>query len=201
MTPKVFERIYAELKQEVTSGRYLPGHRLQARALAYTLRTSTSPVTLAMRQLVGEDILDYTPQDSYIIPRVSERRLRDLFEWTRFLTAAGMESFASANQEPSRAILPLPAEAHGIEAVFAALSVTTGNAELIRAMANSNDRLRSTRKLEADIFGDPATEVGRLSDTFLHGSATDLAAEIFAYHDRRMDSVTQLVGLSYRERR
>ena len=202
MTPKVFVRTYAKLKAEVTSAAYKPGQRLQARTLADALSASTSPITNAMRQLVGEQVLEYTVEDGFIIPWVTERRLKDLLSWTAWLTTAAFEDLDSGQPAP----LPRPSAAAGqdvvevTEKLFLALAGGAPNGDHVWSIGNSNDRLRSTRHLEAKLFTDRAEEVAALAELATAGNRPALRRALARYHKRRLDVLSQLVGLSYQDR-
>lgn len=201
MTPKIFDRTYLALKREVTSGRYLPGQRLQARSLAETLKTSTSPVTNAMRQLVGEDILDYSAPDGFIIPRVTERRLTGLYRWSAWLTSvsAGHPEVIAADRAS-----PDPPSADVVtatETFFLRVTSAADSGEVTRAMINTNERLRATRRLEAYLFADLDAEVARLMLEGARPGEGRLGPALADYHRRRLLHVAQLVGLSYQDYR
>lgn len=201
MTPKVFLRTYEKLKQEVTSGRYKPGQRLHARALADTLKASTSPVTNAMRQLVGEMVLEYTT-DGFIIPWVNEQRLRDLFNWMAWLTT-NLPDDLDLNAPEIRPPTTGPSVSDivdGTERLFSAIAAPTQNAELIHWMGNANDRLRAIRHLEGSLIPDQETELTTLLQYVRDGSRPTLRRALGRYHKRRLDLVPQLVGLSYQDR-
>jgi len=201
MTPKVFDRTYSELRQEVTSGRYLPGQRLQARALADALRTSTSPVINAMRQMVGEDILHYTLTDGFIIPRVTEQRLKSLYQWSRWLTTAGSIDEALRGQLGPAPETEGSAVLTATESLFQALTFTKDSAEFSRSMDNTNIRLRCTRLLEPLAFPDLDEEFGDLVECLQGMDAAASRHALDNYHRRRIDAVSRLVGLSYQEHR
>lgn len=201
MTPKVFERTYVELKREVTSGHYKPGQRLQARSLADVLNASTSPVTNAMRQLVGERVLEYTSEDGFIIPWVNEQRLRDLIYWSAWLTTAAPDDFdaSSVGRKADNSALPQDIVA-ATEQVFLALVSPVQNTELTRNIENANDRLRAIRHLEQSLFADRTEEIVGLDGLRTEGNRAALRRAIGRYHRRRLDVVPQLVGLSYQDR-
>ena len=202
MTPRVFDRIYTELKREVTSGRYKPGQRLQARSLADVLRASTSPVTNTMRQLVGEDILEYTDDDGFIIPWVTDRRLRDLYRWTLRVTTPRHEIGEASNVPTSFDAVMIEDDLVGsTERLFLAMTAGEQNSEVTRALSNNSDRLRATRALEGQLFADRREELQALADLFASGNHTALITSLANYHRRRLDAVPQLVGLSYPDRR
>lgn len=202
MTPRIFERAYRALKLEVTSGRYKPGQRLQARALADILNASTSPVTNAMRQLVGERVLEYTDEDGFIIPWVNEQRLRDLLSWTAWLTTTGHDDLEATAGHFVRGEPDLPHEdiVAATEQLFLALVGNMQNMELTRNMGNSNDRLRAIRKLEEGLLPDRFEELKGLVQAWTEGNRPVLRRALGRYHRRRLDVVPQLVGLSYQDR-
>ena len=202
MTPKIFGRTYDALKREVTNGRYHPGQRLQARALAEVLKTSTSPVTSAMRQLVGEDILEYSEQDGFIIPRVTERRLHDLFSWSSWLSMR-KAPLASDNDGEHE---PMIVEATddilaSTEEMLLATAIYSRNSELVRSAMNNNDRLRATRRLEPSLFSDLQSEILALMAKWNERDDAGFRSLLSAYHARRLDAVKHLVVLSYQDRK
>ena len=201
MTPKVFQRTYVKLKQEVTSGQYKPGQRLQARSLADILNASTSPVTNAMRQLVGEAVLEYTA-DGFIIPWVNEQRLRDLINWSAWLTSNIPEDADAAN-DTLRVTVPAPAASEIVsttEHLLIAIAATAQNAELNRWLGNANDRLRSIRHLEGRLLPDREEELATMTEAWNSGVRPTLRRVLGRYYKRRLDLVPQLVGLSYQDR-
>ena len=203
MTPTVFIRTYAKLKTEVTSGRYKPGQRLPARTLADLLRASTSPVTNAMRQLVGEQILEYTDDDGFIIPWATERRLKDLLSWTAWLTTAAFEDSEAAHPTPFGDD-PAADGANIVEVtehLFLTFAGPSPNGDHIWSVTNSNDRMRPVRLLEANLFSDRAEEIAALAATWKDGNRPALRRALGRYHKRRLDAVSQLIGLSYQDRR
>ncbi len=201
MTPKIFERTYLELKREVTSGRYKPGQRLQARGLADVLKASTSPVTNAMRQLVGERVLEYTSEDGFIIPWVNEQRLRDLLSWSAWLVAAVPGDISTGRATTTTDDTPLPADVvAGTEQVFLAIVAPVQNVELLRNVGNSNDRLRAIRTLEHSLITGRSDELTELDQLRRDENRFGLHTSISRYFRRRLDVVPQLVGLSYQDR-
>ncbi len=201
MTPRIFERTYLELKREVTSGRHKPGQRLQARGLADILKASTSPVTNAMRQLVGERVLEYAHEDGFIIPWVNEQRLRDLLSWSSWLCATGSKDFhlGTADRQAEDTVLPADVVA-ATEHLFLAITTPAQNAELTRSIGNSNDRLRAIRVLEQNLISDGKDELNRLDQVRRDGNRPALVDAVRRYYRRRLDLTPQLVGLSYQDR-
>ncbi len=199
MTPRIFERTYLELKREVTSGRHKPGQRLQARGLADILKASTSPVTNAMRQLVGERVLEYSSEDGFIIPWVNEQRLRDLLSWSAWVCVTGLEDIGTADCQADDTVLPADVVA-ATEHLFLAIAAPVQNTELTRNIGNNNDRLRAIRTLEHSLISDRADELNDLNQVRRAGTRPALVDAIGRYYRRRLDLIPQLVGLSYQDR-
>jgi len=201
MTPRIFERTYLELKREVTSGRHKPGQRLQARGLADILKASTSPVTNAMRQLVGERVLEYTGEDGFIIPWVNEHRLRDLLSWSSWLSTTDPDDFHFGAADRQADDIALSADVvAATEYLFLAIAAPAQNTELSRHIGNSNDRLRAIRILEQSLIPDRAHELNDLNQFHLSGNRPALIKAIGQYYRRRLDLIPQLIGLSYQDR-
>jgi len=201
MTPRIFERTYQELKREVTSGRHKPGQRLQARGLADILRASTSPVTNAMRQLVGERVLEYTSEDGFIIPWVNEQRLRDLLSWSAWMCTASLADLQRGVAGRHEHDNELPADiVAATESLFVSMAIPAKNAELTRSIGNSNDRLRAIRMLEHTLISNRKEELSSLDQLRRSGDRALMVEAVGRYYRRRLDLIPQLVGLSYQDR-
>ncbi len=64
-------RVYAELREALSEGRFLPGHRFKIRELAAALDVSETPVREALMQLVRERGLDMHAGRSITVARLS----------------------------------------------------------------------------------------------------------------------------------
>jgi DNA-binding GntR family transcriptional regulator len=199
MTPRVFDNTYQALKREVTNGSYPPGQRLQARALADRLGTSTTPITEAMRQLLGENVLEYTAQDGFIIPRVNLRRVHDLYYLNNWLTGRCLADIV-ANRATVSLIGNVTDQTEVLlmtERFMIALAAASQNSEVLRQVGNVNDRLRSCRLLETNLLDDTTAELNGLIGQWNNKDWEHLRADLSNYHIRRLDQIPQLVIGSY----
>ncbi len=74
------DEVLARLRQGLMLGAFVPGQVISLRKLASTLGTSAMPVRDALAQLVAANVLEIMPNRSVRVPRLSERRLKELTE-------------------------------------------------------------------------------------------------------------------------
>jgi DNA-binding transcriptional MocR family regulator len=65
------DRAYRELRSRILSGKFEPGARLQAEALALTLSMSPTPVREAIQRLVAEGLVEFAPHKGAQVVRQS----------------------------------------------------------------------------------------------------------------------------------
>ncbi len=68
------------LRHSVLSGQLPPGSRLLQAAVAEEMRTSTTPVREAMRELAGEGLLDLDPHRGVMVHSSSVAELQEIYE-------------------------------------------------------------------------------------------------------------------------
>jgi DNA-binding GntR family transcriptional regulator len=71
-------RVYADLKQALMNGDYLPGQRLVVRQIAEFFQTSPMPVREALKQLVSDEALFDHPNRGVIVPDATVEIISDL---------------------------------------------------------------------------------------------------------------------------
>lgn len=74
------EQVYDIIKELILSGMAKPGDWLQETKLANELNVSRSPVREALKQLVGEGILENIPNKGVFVRVLSEKDIIDIFE-------------------------------------------------------------------------------------------------------------------------
>jgi DNA-binding GntR family transcriptional regulator len=67
------------LRRAVLSGQMRPGSRLLQAAVAAEMRTSTTPVREAMRELAGEGLLDLDPHRGVVVHQPSLEELQEIY--------------------------------------------------------------------------------------------------------------------------
>lgn len=73
-------RIYAHLREELSTGQFQPGERMSLRQLSENLGTSQTPVREALLQLLAEKVLETGEARSIQVPRLNQRSFIELRE-------------------------------------------------------------------------------------------------------------------------
>jgi len=73
------DRVLGELRRGIVSGRIGPGAQLRETALAQTLGTGRSAVREAVRQLVGEGLVEYRPNRGVYVRTITAQDSHDLY--------------------------------------------------------------------------------------------------------------------------
>jgi hypothetical protein len=154
-----------------------------------------------MRQLVGEAVLEYSAEDGFIIPRVTVRRLRDLYGWVALLTNSATDGQAKGSHLEVPALSGASDVVATTESLFVALAHTMQNDVFASAIENVNDRLRAARHLEALVFRDIAEEISALVASAQADLTSEFRKALGRYNKRRFDAVSQIVVLFYQDRR
>jgi DNA-binding GntR family transcriptional regulator len=88
---KASERIYQDIRQSIILGRYRPGDRLNADALAEDYGVSNTPVREALQMLRQEELVSIKPHSGYFVTQITLRQLRDLLQMREILEVAAVE--------------------------------------------------------------------------------------------------------------
>lgn len=89
-------QVEASIRDALTSGRFMPGERLNIRGLAATLGTSATPVREALSRLAAEGAIEVVPGQSVRIPRFSPDLYRELIAIRLVLEGLAVERAAAA---------------------------------------------------------------------------------------------------------
>lgn len=77
------DQIFRELRMDILTGKIPGGTRLAESSLAKEKGVSRTPVREALQQLVKEELLYAIPRAGYVVEKLSERDIIDLFETRR----------------------------------------------------------------------------------------------------------------------
>lgn len=75
------EQVYEVLKREILDGSYKPGERIQELQVAKRLNVSRSPVREAIKELIGEGLLEYVPNKSITVKKLSITEINEIFDF------------------------------------------------------------------------------------------------------------------------
>jgi DNA-binding GntR family transcriptional regulator len=93
-------RIYAYLRQQISSGTLPGGHVVSEIQLSRTLGTSRSPIREAIAQLVADGLLEQAPNRSAIVIDLSRQDIIDLFEVREALEIYAVRKVAQRGLHP-----------------------------------------------------------------------------------------------------
>jgi len=190
------DRVYNDVKAELTRRSLLPGQRIDLAAMCERHRTSASPMRNALNRLVGEGLIEAHAHDGFYIPRVTEKALQDLFSWNEHILLLALDA---APSDALTAMPPAPGDdvTTDTESVFGGLAALSGNGEVRRAVHQMNDRLRSLRCLPAASLLPLDGELEELRGAWSLGDRDKMAGLVRAYHSRRLAVLPQLIALAY----
>jgi len=195
------ERVYLDIKRELSEGTLAPGKRVDIAALCARVGASKSPVRNALNRLVGEGLIETHAHDGFYRPLVTEARLRDLFSWNQRLLLMAIDA-----AEPGAAARPSPSgsfDADDVaamtEQLFISIATLAQSGELLRALDNANLRLRPIRALKDAGLIERHTELTALADAYKGSRFQELRALIADYHALRLQLVPQIVASAYRD--
>lgn len=77
---RLSESIREAIEEEIATGKLLPGTRLDEVELAARFGVSRTPLREAMRQLLGEGLLESRPPRGAVVAQVTPQRLIEMFE-------------------------------------------------------------------------------------------------------------------------
>lgn len=178
-----FERVYHALKEQLGSGRFLPGAHLDPAALSEELNASVTPVRDALHRLVGERLVAAPRGDGFRVPLLTETALRDLYGWNGRLLTLALRPMAEAGAEIE------PATGQDLvartEALFLTIAASSGSGELHAAISSLNDRLRSIRRAEGRLLLGLEDELQLLEQAYGSSDLPHLRMQLARYCRRR----------------
>lgn len=184
-----FDRVYAALKEQLATGRWLPGDHLEPAVLGDDLGASITPVRDALHRLVGERLAEAPRHDGFWVPAPTEAQLRELYGWHGDLLAWASRQRRTAWSRTARD----DAFADACP-LFREIARAAQNAELDRAIAGAGERLAAFRLREPDVFEDVPQELASLQLCIRDADDRRLRRELAAYHRRRQRAAPLLLA-------
>jgi DNA-binding GntR family transcriptional regulator len=77
---RLSDRLREAVEEEIATGKLLPGSRLDEVELATRFKVSRTPIREALKQLLGEGLIEMRPRRGAVVARVSPERLIEMFE-------------------------------------------------------------------------------------------------------------------------
>ena len=189
MSPiQAMDRSYAALKRMLCEGHFPPGHRLEANRLADDLGVSMTPVRDVLHRLVGERLVEASSGEGFHVPRLSEKALRDLYEWNAALLSIAARPTRRPLPENGAPLGGAPRGAARVAALFAGVGAGAQNIYIAAPIASASDRLHPYRVVEPQVLSPDEHELAELAS-----SGAGQAQAIRRYHVRRMKAAAELI--------
>lgn len=103
--PTIKEQVYKIIKDKIIAGEIKPGEWLQESKLARTLNVSRSPVREALKELVGEGLLENIPNKGVFVKILSKKDIYNIFEFREVMEKFAIErSVELASEEDFEAL-------------------------------------------------------------------------------------------------
>lgn len=191
-TEPLGERVYALLKDDVSSGIISEHVRLDFAELAARYDVSTTPVREAAMRLLGEGLLDIHPRGGLRPIPMKESDLRALIDLHAQIAALALRWNTGGSITTSG---PATERDHGrARRFFVGLARITGNGHLVRVVEQLEDRLERYRRLEDRLLPDNQAELKALERAI--SSPLLLRRLMRRYHRRRRAAVVHAIMLA-----
>ncbi len=197
----LIERIYLDIRRELTDGTLAPGKRVDIAALCARVGASKSPVRNALNRLVGEGLLETHAHDGFYRPLVTEAKLRDLYKWSRRLLLMAIDIAEAEETGPPVAATEIDVDdvVPATEQLFISIAALGQSGEILRAVDNVNIRLRAIRAAKHAGLIERRTELSALSEAYKSSRLQELRTLVVGYHALRLELTPQIVASTYRE--
>lgn len=196
----LIERIYLDIRRELSDGTLAPGKRVDIAALCDRVGASKSPVRNVLNRLVGEGLLETHAHDGFYRPLVTEAKLRDLYRWSQRLLLMAIDIAESeAVETPVAVEIDVDDVVPATEQLFTSIAALGQSGELLRAVDNVNVRLRAIRTLKANGLIERRGELVALSEAYANSSFRELRTLVASYHALRLTLTPQIVASTYRD--
>lgn len=194
MSPGVtFERVYRELKRRLADGTLRPGQPIEPAAMSAELAASITPIRDALHRLVGERLVEAPNHNGFLVPRLSEAELRDLYLWNGHVLGLAIRQIrpdalsAIASTSPDMEIATTTAD------LFLRIARATGSAEHAQAIDRLNERLAPCRRVEGDVLERLAEEFDAIGALLQTAERSQVTRALMRYHLRRTDAVPEIL--------
>jgi len=193
------EKVYADLKAAVLSGRYASDTELSIAAIGEDIGAGGSPVRDGLHRLYGEGLLQMGPHRGFRVPSWGADALRDCYTWHGHLIRMAIkaigpkalrgpvapEGWLTDYSNPDRIVATA-------ERMFLTLANRSSSNELVAAVANAGERLRTIRLVETERWSDCADELVSANVLARFEPGSRLLEALWNYHRRRIRAANML---------
>lgn len=212
MSENRVEALYAALKRMAVDFRIRPGERINEVALARELDASRTPLREALNRLVAEQLIDFQPGKGFFCRALDPETIFKLYEMREILEEAAVRLACERASEASITALKESLYADGLvyqgksvrevtafdEAFHIGIAALSGNGELVRQLAQLNERIRFIRWVDMSSRVMATKGEHKRIMHAIEARDADQAATIMHHHiAKRMDQITAVVREGY----
>jgi len=185
-----FAAALASLRLRAARGEFVPGRSVVVVDEARRLRMSHTPVREALACLCGEGLIERSPSEGFLYPRLDVAVVRDRLRFRSTLLQMSVEVRALAGAGPGReALSPVTA----LHQELARLVRAHGDAAVYDAYRRVSGQLAPLRTAERRILPDGEAEASALLAVLSTGDRSDRLSALEAYHARRIEAAPRLL--------
>jgi DNA-binding GntR family transcriptional regulator len=213
---RLSDRLREAVEEEITTGKLLPGSRLDEVELAKRFNVSRTPIREALNLLLGEGLIEMRPRRGAVVARVTPQRLIEMFEvmaeleaMCAQLAARRMSDEEFAAIESAHAACRGAAEERDADAYFYAnerfhyaIYRASHNTFLFEQAASLQRKLRPYRRLQLRVrnriqrsFEEHQGIVDALRDADAEQAARSVRNHVIVQGERFADLVSSLSRL------
>jgi DNA-binding GntR family transcriptional regulator len=159
---RMSDRLREAIEEEITTGKLLPGSRLDEAELAKRFQVSRTPIREALNLLLGEGLIEARPRRGAVVTRVTPQRLIEMFEVmaelevmcaqlaSRRMSEEELAAIESAHAACQGAVVARDADAYfyANERFHYAIYTASHNSFLFEQAAALQRKLRPYRRLQ-----------------------------------------------------
>ena len=213
---RLSDRLREAVEEEITTGKLLPGYRLDEVELAKRFNVSRTPIREALNLLLGEGLIEMRPRRGAVVARVTPQRLIEMFEvmaeleaMCAQLAARRMSDEEFAAIEAAHAACRGAVEERDADAYFYAnerfhyaIYTASHNTFLFEQAASLQRKLRPYRRLQLRVrnriqrsFEEHQAIVDALRDANAEQAARSVRNHVIVQGERFADLVSSLSRL------
>ena len=185
-----FASALASLRLRAYRGEFSPGQSVVVVEEARRLRMSHTPVREALACLCGEGLIERSPNEGFLFPRLDVAVIRDRLRFRLMLLQIGIGAMSAAQYEP-RPVSPSILTA--LQQHLARLVRAQGNVALYEAYRRVSSQLAPLRGAEKRVLDDVEDEATDLVAVLATRDRVQGEAALVAYHRRRIDAAPHLL--------
>lgn len=187
---ETFAAALASLRLRAHRGEFAPGQAVVVVEEARRLRMSTTPVREALACLCGEGLIERSPSEGFLYPRLDVAVTRDRFRFRSILLRASVETTPFGGvPSGSETLVPVTR----LHQQLARLVRAHGNVALYDAYRRVSGQLAPLRVAERRVLPGEAAEASALLAVLAAGDRPRLLAGLDAYHERRIAAAPHLL--------